>query len=398
MKVSLPPLYDHHNHLSLYAFLEKAISFNAFKTKDDFLNYLKTIKNDKLHVFTNYDNSKFELSLNDVEIDYEIVIINRSLHGFIFNKAAFEKVFTSSKVSFEQVNDKHWAEKNIEYIFGKLYDCSNLDQSNLLNVYNKFTDLGIAKSDDMAVSSAKVLAMYDEFNWIDKLTVWVPAKLFFKLETKEKETVTGIKIFTDGSIGMKTAAISKPYIGCHGGKLNYDDEALFLILKKSFSFNKEVAIHAIGDLAIAQVLRILNTFEPKKIKEKKIRIEHAQFISKEQAIEAKNLDITLSMQPNFSQDSIDYTDRLPIHLIKRNNPFRMLIDEVGFTAGANLIFGSDGMPSGLEQALYSSLFPPLESQKILLEEFIEGYCIQDVSNDKQILFEIDFEKKKIEKT
>ena len=36
------------------------------------------------------------------------------------------------------------------------------------------------------------------------------------------------------------------------------------------------------------------------------------------------------MQPNFSEDSRQYADRLPAGFPCLNNPFRMLIDEAGF--------------------------------------------------------------------
>ncbi len=83
------------------------------------------------------------------------------------------------------------------------------------------------------------------------------------------------------------------------------------------------------------------------------------------------------MQPNFSHDSVHYSDRLSKKYAKKNNPFRMLIDEVGFVPGDDLIFSSDGMPYSVTLALESSLFPPFDSQKLSLKEFKEGYCLPD---------------------
>ncbi len=82
------------------------------------------------------------------------------------------------------------------------------------------------------------------------------------------------------------------------------------------------------------------------------------------------------MQPNFSTDSVDYRDRLDDQYCRANNPFRMLIDEIGFEPGRDLIFGSDGMPHGIEFALQQSLFPALESQVLTVEEFRLGYCFK----------------------
>ena len=37
------------------------------------------------------------------------------------------------------------------------------------------------------------------------------------------------------------------------------------------------------------------------------------------------------------------------------------------------------MPHGAPYALQMSLFPPLASQQLTLEEFVEGYCMPDLS-------------------
>ncbi len=51
----------------------------------------------------------------------------------------------------------------------------------------------------------------------------------------------------------------------------------------------------------------------------------------------------------------------------------MLIDQVGFQPGRDLIFGSDGMPHGVEYALQWSLFPPYPVQRLTVEELVAGY-------------------------
>jgi hypothetical protein len=56
-----------------------------------------------------------------------------------------------------------------------------------------------------------------------------------------------------------------------------------------------------------------------------------------------------------------------------NNPFRMLIDRCGFRPGEDLVFGSDGMPHGIEFALQWSLFPRYEAQRMEVDEVLAGY-------------------------
>lgn len=96
------------------------------------------------------------------------------------------------------------------------------------------------------------------------------------------------------------------------------------------------------------------------------------------------------MQPNFSSDTVDYRDRLDAGYCEMNNPFRMLIDEIGFVPGNDLVFGSDGMPHGIETAIQQSLRPSLSQQKLSIDEFVAGYCMNpEQSGSIQLTIEND---------
>jgi hypothetical protein len=81
-------------------------------------------------------------------------------------------------------------------------------------------------------------------------------------------------------------------------------------------------------------------------------------------------------------------------ILQYNNLFQMLIDQVGYAPEENLIFGSDGMPHGVQCALEQSLFPQLADQALTIEEFIAEYCMPDQKNG-YIKIEIDEAQKKI---
>jgi predicted amidohydrolase YtcJ len=104
-----------------------------------------------------------------------------------------------------------------------------------------------------------------------------------------------------------------------------------------------------------------------------VRLEHAQLVTEPQARRARDLGLILSMQPNFSEDSVLYADRLGAGAVAGNNPFRMLIDRVGFRPGADLLLGSDGMPHGLACAAQWALFPSQPGQRLELDELLAGY-------------------------
>ena len=146
--------------------------------------------------------------------------------------------------------------------------------------------------------------------------------------------------------------------------------------------------------AIEQTVSALQNCRSEIHNAREVRIEHAQLIDRAIAAQAKELGLILSMQPNFNSDSVDYRDRLDEQYCRANNPFRMLIDEIGFESGRDLIFGSDGMPHGIEFALQQSLFPSLQSQQLTIEEFRLGYCIEN-TDAGCIEIELDHASRKV---
>jgi predicted amidohydrolase YtcJ len=161
--------------------------------------------------------------------------------------------------------------------------------------------------------------------------------------------------------------------------LRYSDKDLFDLIHRFCEIGKPLAVHAIGDRAVRQTIRVVAAVTRTVQNRLPLRMEHCQLIDFESAKRAKDLGIVLSMQPNFSVDSVDYRDRLNDEQCLKNNPLRMLIDRAGFIPGEDLLFGSDGMPHGVEPALQMSLFPPVASQRLTMDEFVAGYCLPDTS-------------------
>jgi predicted amidohydrolase YtcJ len=159
--------------------------------------------------------------------------------------------------------------------------------------------------------------------------------------------------------------------------LMYKPGEIESLLQRYLDVGKPIAVHAIGDRAIDQVVSAVGAVRRPAGSE--IRIEHAQLIGEPTAMRAKALGIVLCMQPNFSEDSANYAERLPEGYPERNNPFRMLIDRVGYVPGVDLLFGSDGMPHGWRYGLTQSLFPKggYPGQTLTVDEFVAGYCLPD---------------------
>ncbi|HSE82927.1 MAG TPA: amidohydrolase family protein, partial [Thermodesulfobacteriota bacterium] len=147
-----------------------------------------------------------------------------------------------------------------------------------------------------------------------------------------------IKTFADGSIGARTAYIREPYRDkpSHGILLK-TEEGLAQVIKEVEDRGLRVAIHAIGDKAIDAAL---GAYERANIRLKGHRIEHAELIDSDHANKAKDMDLTLCVQPNFNPVFMKtYIKALGEERAARMNPLKMLDD-----TEVNMIFGSDMMP------------------------------------------------------
>jgi len=182
----------------------------------------------------------------------------------------------------------------------------------------------------------------------------------------------GVKIFADGSIGAGNAALSESYLDREGrGRLNYSDEELCRIVQEAHKQGWQVLIHAIGDRAIKQVLKIyeLVGVSPSD----RYRIEHLELASVEQLEQAARMGLVASMQPNFlnwAKPGDLYEIRLGRNRTEQINPFRLALD-----AGLRLALGSDCMPLGPLFGIHQAVNAPHPSQHLTVEEAIHGYTL-----------------------
>ncbi len=170
----------------------------------------------------------------------------------------------------------------------------------------------------------------------------------------------GIKLFCDGSIGAKTAAMSFTYRNeDNPGFLVYTDSELKEILRKVHP--NQTAIHAIGDRAIQQVLNC-------SLPGERNRIEHAELVRDSQIPEIRNLGLVLSMQPNFLQWSHPdglYDMRFGTGM---DNRFQTLKK-----AGIPIVFGSDCMPFSPLYGIDQVVNAPFPEQKLSVMDALIMY-------------------------
>lgn len=182
----------------------------------------------------------------------------------------------------------------------------------------------------------------------------------------------GVKMFADGSIGARTAAVSFDYRNDpeNRGILIHTDEEFNKCVRDAEDSGIQLIIHAIGDRAIGQVI---DAFEGNIDEDNPLRhrIEHCELVVEKDMERMKNNNLIASMQPNFislwSHPGGMYEDILG-ERYKMNNPIALLIEK-----GVTVAFGSDSMPLSPLLGIHGSVDAPFQHQRISLNESIECY-------------------------
>lgn len=332
-------------------------------------------------IATGWNSGRFPLHKRDFDGLPPVVVLSLSIHGLIVNDNGRVLLRAHDETVADHLDDQDWIERNLRRVLN-LFARAGASADRLGAFFDRLRQLGVHSVEEMLLVGEDEIQLFDEAGLAERTQFWAAPETYESAPPAIRERIHGIKLFTDGAIGVTTAALHEKYATAdHRGMLIYSDDELEALIAR-YSARKPMAIHAIGDAAIDQVVSAVERVAMQVPSRQVIRVEHAQFISELTARRAKALGLHLSMQPNFSEDSVMYADRLPAGYPARNNPFRMLIDHVGYVPGVDLYFGSDGMPHGAQEALRQSLFPDggHEDQVLTLDEFIAGYCCSDMSH------------------
>ncbi len=184
----------------------------------------------------------------------------------------------------------------------------------------------------------------------------------------------GIKIFTDGSIGSERAAISFYYRNSKKkGEMLISKREFQEILKKCEEKGFQLAIHAIGDRAIKNVLKWSKEIIKKT--DLRHRIEHAEMLDLKTAEEFRDMGFTFSIQPNFIKNwqfkGGMYEEKLGEEWIYKMNPLKSLL-KLKIRYG----FGSDCMPLSPLKGIEGALSHPNSEERLTLFEAIKIYTHQ----------------------
>ena len=164
-----------------------------------------------------------------------------------------------------------------------------------------------------------------------------------KLDPEHMLTVRGIKLYADGALGSRGAALLEKYEDQDTtGLLIFTKEETLPVLEEALKKGIQIQTHAIGDkgnrITLDWYQEAFNSIvdEERKVIDPRWRIEHSQIITKEDQIRFRDMEIIASMQPSHAIGDLHFApSRLGMQRVGNGYVWRNLIDLGVVVAGGS---------------------------------------------------------------
>jgi len=232
------------------------------------------------------------------------------------------------------------------------------------------------------------LRLYVMLDAADKSLVEEWLKRGPEIDAHQRLTVRAFKLFADGALGSRGAALLEPYSDAPQtkGLITTPEAAVYDLTRRSLPRGFQVCTHAIGDAANRMVLdayeRALR--ESSETRDARLRIEHAQVLSPQDIPRFVKLGIIASMQPVHCTSDMPWAEkRLGPQRITGAYAWRSVL-----STGAHVPFSSDFPGETLNPfyGIYAAITrqdpsgnPPggwHPEQKVTLDEALRGYTVE----------------------
>jgi predicted amidohydrolase YtcJ len=157
---------------------------------------------------------------------------------------------------------------------------------------------------------------------------------------RDRLQVNGVKLYADGALGSRGAALLAPYADApgHSGLLFLPAEALAAKMEKAFAKGFQVGVHAIGDAGNRAVLDAFEQAYRAQPQARALhnRIEHAQVVALDDIARFRELDLVASMQPTHATSDMNMAeDRVGPERLRGAYAWRRFLDQGTRVAGGS---------------------------------------------------------------
>ena len=209
---------------------------------------------------------------------------------------------------------------------------------NLLKLYHSADSMGLINSFNVSFG-LPYLIKNDKLSLNQRLSDLIA--LSEKYKSKNVKTKT-VKLFIDGTLESKTAAVLEPYLNSvERGTLLYDSLQLKIIIQKLDSAGFQLHFHATGDRAVrASLDGIEYAIQVNGNNFRRHQIAHANLPLPFDILRFRKLGVIANMQLWWMDNSTYYTDLLPTIIgekrVQQLHPFKSFSNQ-----GSLLSVGSD---------------------------------------------------------
>ena len=209
-----------------------------------------------------------------------------------------------------------------------------------------------------------------------------------EIDTQHQLTIRAFKLFADGALGSRGAALLEPYSDAPQtkGVITTPEPDVYQLTRGSLQRGFQVCTHAIGDRANREVL---NAYEAAlkdvpQARDARLRIEHAQVLAPEDIPRFAKLKVIASMQPTHATSDMAWAEaRLGSQRIRGAYAWQSVLK-----TGAHLPLSSDfpGETMNPFYGIYAAITrqdpkgnPPhgwYPDQRLTLDEALRGYTIE----------------------
>ncbi|MEA3355904.1 MAG: amidohydrolase [Candidatus Bipolaricaulota bacterium] len=408
-KVLLPGFIDAHTHFRLMGVrMNNYLDLTSVSSKQDLLQRLKSFATKKESpgwvIGTGWDESKWSGDCTfmlaeeiDTAVSHPPVALERvDCHLYCVNSQGLEVLNLDPSIRGFETELGEPTGRLFEDAAALLRQVIKPDQEQSISGIQRATDYayhhGVTSIHQMVVEEGEFredlkscqrlrrdnqpgmrMRLYFTPNYLNKMITLGLASGFGDSNLQ----VGGLKLFSDGSIGAKTAWVTEGYQDNpeNKGMRIWNSEELEALIRKAHENDIQLAIHAIGTQALSQVLGCLEAVlqdDPKP--HLRHRIEHCEMLTEEQVQRMKDLGVIASMQPNFTGEwglpGGMYEGRFGRERIETMNPLRWVVD-----SGVPLALGSDCMPFGPLYGIHWAVNAPFPAQRLSVEEAVRGYTM-----------------------
>lgn len=358
----VPGLTDSHNHLVHYGVsVTRAVDLTGCRSVAELQNRLREFR--KLNpeapwlLGRRFDQELFaehrwpnRSDLDAVSARVPIMVTRLCLHAAVANTAALESV--RGELSAEQFETGILTEDAAEAIWRQIPRPTESElETAAVWALGEARKAGLAGvhcivhgEDELAV----LRKLADAGRLPVRVQVLCPAEWLDSLASQGIVTGSGdewlrvgaLKLYLDGSMGARTAALKEPFSDnpSTSGQLFVNErelaEALVALQRGGF----QAAIHAIGDAAVECALEGIELAMPDGNRANRLRhrVEHAAQMNPKLIAKMAALNVVASVQPQFITTDFWTWQRVGLDRYRWTYPFRSMLE-----AGVVLAMGSD---------------------------------------------------------